>query len=236
MFDFAKLAREATPKQLFRFPTLEDRTTINGRTGSGKTVAGAWLLSESRFDLQPFVILDFKREQIFQKIKRRIEIGLDDMPVKPGVYHLTLLPHQVDEIESWLWDVWERGNIGLFVDEGHLIDRNSKAMKAIMVTGRAKKIPVYTLSQRPVSLPRHIFSEQNFYMSFHLNDKRDRETVAEWTPDDSTVWDMDVRLPTYHSRWYDVGEDFSCLMGPVPNIPRILQRFDDRLKPRKHVI
>jgi hypothetical protein len=227
-------------KTAFQWPSLEERVVINGRTGSGKTHAGAWLLSEADFHKQPFIIVDFKRENLFKAIHRRKEIDLDDdLPASnhPGIYHMQILPTEIDALEKWLWRVWKQTHIGLFFDEGALLDRNSAAMKTIQVTGRALKIPVYTLSQRPVGLGRPIFSELNYYMGFHLNDSRDRDTVAEWTPDYG-VWEgrQKERLPKFHSRWYDVGADFSCVLGPAPRAEHILQRFDERLRPRKRFL
>lgn len=237
-FDIQSLLKVPASSAQFAFPTLEDRVVINGRTGSGKTHAGAWLLSNADFHKQPFIIIDFKREALFKQIVRREPIELKDtLPTKPGIFHLQIFPFEIDALEDWLWKVWKQTEIGLFFDEGALLNRNSQVVKTIMVTGRALHIPVYTLSQRPVGLGRHVFSEQNFYMGFHLNDARDRDTVAEWTPDYG-VWEgrQELRLPKFHSRWYDVGADFSTILGPVPRAEHILQRFDDRLKPRKRFI
>jgi hypothetical protein len=236
--NFPSFRKIATPERQFAFPTIHDRVVVNGRTGSGKTHAGAWLLSEADFHRQPYVIVDFKREELFKQITRREQIDLDDaLPTKPGIYHMTVLPTEIDALEEWLWKVWRQTHIGLFFDEGALLDKNSGAMKAIQVTGRALCIPCYTLSQRPVGLGRHIFSEQNFYMGFHLNDARDRDTVAEWTPDYG-IWEgrQKLRLPKFHSRWYDVGADLSVELAPAPRAAHILQRFDERLKPRKRFI
>ena len=219
----------------FEFPSLEDRVTINGRTGSGKTHAGAWLLSESEFHKQPFVIIDFKRDIFFSKIDRLKEIDFGEVPTKPGVFHLKALPDQTQEMEDWLWKVWKKTHIGLFVDEGYLIDKNSKAFRTILTTGRSLHIPVYTLSQRPVELPRFTISEASFYQSFNLHDKRDRDTVEQFTPKEG-IWGNDARLPKFHSKWYAVSADFSCLLGPAPRAEHILQRFDERLKPRKRII
>jgi hypothetical protein len=234
------LAREPrleAPASSFRFPDVFNRVSIVGKTGTGKTVAGAWLLSEARFDVQPYVMVDYKRDKLLNQIERAIEIDFDDVPSKPGLYHLKPLPTQNDKMENWLWKVWNAGNIGLFNDEGYMLP-DIEAFRTILTTGRAKHIPVITLSQRPVDLPRLTISESEFFQAFHLNDRRDRETVSKFTPEDEIWgnWKKPPRLPEFHSRWYDVGKDFSCVLGPVPDMDKILQRFDDRLKPRRRLI
>ena len=227
-------SEEKPPPSPWRWPSLSDRVTINGRTGSGKTVFGTWLLSNARFDLQPFVILNLKREELFRQIRRAIPIDISEgVPKKPGLYHAEPLPTEPDAIERWLWGVWNNGKTGLFIDEGYLMP-DFGALKAILTTGRSLQIPVYTLSQRPVRLPRFVVSEADFYAMFHLNDDRDRKTVSEFTPKDHDVWaDMERRLPPYQSRWYDVSQDFSCFLKPAPKIEAILERFEKRLTPRQ---
>lgn len=234
--DLKRIARRPiAAAQGWRLPGLEDRVTINGKTGSGKTVAGAWLLSQARFDVQPFIVLDFKEEKLFNQIARIKRMTIDDaLPSDPGLYLLPMIDRSSDEIEDWLWTVWRRGKIGLFVDEGYLLP-DKQAWRALLVTGRSRKIPLYTLSQRPVKLPRFTISESNFYMLFHLNDKRDRKTVSEYTPDND-VWNMDERLKPYHSRWYDMDRDFSTVLKPVPHMDRILAEFDRRLTPRRTLL
>lgn len=218
----------------FKFPTLADRVTINGRTGSGKTVAGAWLLSEADFHKQPFVIVDMKREGLFKQVSRIIPIDFNEVPKHPGVYILRPFPHEEEEIKAWLWKVWSQGSTGLFFDEGYLIP-DSDIFRTILTTGRSLHIPVYTLSQRPVNLPRYVFTEADYYMSFHLNDKRDRDIVRGFTPDDK-VWDTTTKLKKYHSRWYDIARDYTAIMSPVPQSDQIINRFDMRLTPKKRFI
>jgi hypothetical protein len=222
---------------LFRLPTSQERVTINGRTGSGKTVFAAWLLSEANFHEQPWTIIDFKGDDLLANIDRAQVIGSHEkVPTKAGLYYMHPSPHEGDQLESWLWRVWKQGRHGLFVDEGYMIPdpRRGKdgAFKSILAQGRSLHIPVYTLSQRPVAVNRSVFTEANFYASFHLNDKRDRDTVTAFTPDDP-VWNLDEQAPPFHARWYDVGAHFSCLLKPVPKVEQILERFDMRLKPKK---
>lgn len=231
-------AAARSPPQPFRFPTLEDRVTINGHTGSGKTVGGAWLLANAEFDKQPFVIINFKREKLFRAIKRAVPLEIDDdLPDAPGLYHMEPLATEEARLEEWLWRVWRKGATGLFIDEGYLMPRSgdSPAFKAILTTGRSLLIPVYTLTQRPVSVPRFVFSEATFYQSYNLNDRRDRKIVEEFTPDDET-WSGQTPLPKFHSRWRDQSEDFSCTLGPCPDTKVLLAKFDARLTPRQTML
>ena len=231
----------ATPRGQFQFPELSHRTTIVGRTGSGKTVAGAWLLSNAQFHIQPFIVLNFKGEELFKKIERARPLDYSDaIPTKPGLYHMDVLGTDPDIIESWLWRVWKQSHVGLFVDETYLMP-DIQAFKAILTTGRSRKIPVYALSQRPVRIPRFVLSEADFLLSFHMNDRRDVKTIIESIPPDSEAWEMDgrgglARLSKFHSRWYDVGQDWSCVLAPVPDADTILEKFERRLTPRQRMI
>ncbi|MGI0012112.1 MAG: hypothetical protein ACREBU_01520 [Nitrososphaera sp.] len=212
-------------------PGTQDRITINGRTGSGKTQAGAWFLAIAPFHVQPYTIIDYKREALFDGCDRIREISLNDIPKEPGVFRVKPLPSQVKEVEDWLWRIWERGYSGLFIDEGYLLP-DKEAFTAILTTGRSKHIPVYTLSQRPVYLPRFVFSEADYYMCFHLNDIRDHKTVKQFVPDND-FWDLTKRLPKYNSRWYSVSTDESFQMRPVPDAVTIMQKFKQRLEPSR---
>lgn len=237
-----KLTKRDNRRDFFRFPDLSHRITLNGRTGSGKTQFGAWLLSNARFDLQPFVILNFKDEKLFHQIERARPLDYSDaIPDKPGLYHLAAPGVDPDLIEKWLWKLWNKANTGLFVDEAYLMP-DHQAYKAILTTGRSRHIPTYSLSQRPVAIPRFVISEADFYISFNLNDKSDEERIREFTPGDHDTYLINretkrlPRLSPYHSRWYDIGNDFSCVLGPCPDTNAILEKFERRLTPRQRMI
>lgn len=218
----------------FRMPNLTQRVTVIGRTGSGKTRFGVWLLSHADFAKQPFVIVDYKGDDLIGGIEKAREIGFNDIPKHPGIYVIRPLPHEVAEMENWLWKVWQRERIGLYVDEGYMIAQRSPAFQAILTQGRSKRLPLICLTQRPTQCSRFIFSEADFYAVFHLNDKRDNDIVQAFTPKDRM--DLKIRLPDYHSRWYDVGRDSVALIKPVPNDEEILDRFEAKLKTQKRRI
>lgn len=217
-----------------RLPTNRQRFVGMGRTGSGKTVQGAWMLSEAPFDKQPYVIVDYKGDDLLRSLPRVQEIGLNEIPKYPGVYYVHPKPSDEDEVEAWLWRVWERERIGLYFDEAYSVPnpKGGGAFQAILTQGRSKNIPAIILTQRPSWISRFVFSEADFYAVFHLNDKRDRATIQQFMPEGT----LKERLPDYHSYYYDVGRDQLTVLRPVPNDDNIRDRFDTRLRPHNKLL
>lgn len=212
-----------------RLPNKSQRITIVGKTGSGKTQAATWQLSERDLKSRPWIVFDYKGDKLLGSIENAIEWDIRSKPPKrPGLYITRPLPHEVDEVETFLWEIWKRGKTGIYVDEGYMINKFSKAFIAILTQGRSKEIPMIILSQRPVAVTRFVFSEADFFQIFWLNHHDDRKTVGAFTP-----IDMDKRLPEFHSYWYDVKNDEQAILGPVPSENEILDTFDRRLAKEK---
>lgn len=197
----------------FRFPGGDARTTCIGATGTGKTTNGAWLLAHQRFDRRPWIIVDFKRERLFDVVgfppieTRPVTARL---PTRPGLYLVSPRPDQEDELEDFLWRVWQRENTGLFIDEASLMpDRD--AFRAILQQGRSKRIPLIACTQRPVDVKRGLFSEASFFCIYRMADRRDYRTVEGFVPAD-----LSRPMPDYHWRWYDVARNELLRMRPVP--------------------
>ena len=206
-----------------------------GRTGSGKTQAGAWLLSLAPFHQQPYIIIDFKHDDLLNSIDRSREIGLHEkLPTVPGVYIVHPGPGDADALENFLFKVWRQERIGLLFDEAYMVP-DQEAFQAILTQGRSKHIPAIILTQRPVWISRFVFSEADYYAVFHLNDRRDQKSVQEFTPQ-TPLFDLSARVPDYHFRWYDVGNDYSTLVKPVPDRETILETFEKRLAPKKRKV
>lgn len=214
----------------FRLPTNQQRVAVIGRTGSGKTQFGAWLLSHAPFDRQPYVVIDYKGDELLGAIDRIREIGLKEVPKHPGLYTIRPLPSEEIDVENWLWKIWQKEKIGLYVDEGYALP-DKGAFQAVLTQGRSKRIPVICLTQRPTWVSRFVFSEADFYAVFHLNDHRDRLTVQAFTPKERM--DLRNRLADYNSYWYDVGKDKVFQLQPVPDAGVIVDSIDSRLTPKK---
>lgn len=210
-----------------RLPKDNQRLTIYGMTGSGKTIAALWHLSNRSYTSKPWVVINSKGDENIDKIPYTHELKLGTAPKKPGIYIVRPIPGKDDELlEETLWRIWERGKTGLYIDEGYMIPRKSRAFPAILTQGRSKRIPMITLSQRPVWMSRFVISEADFHQVFFLADENDRDVVQRFIPYDVTK----KRLPKYHSYYYDIGEDEFTGLKPVPHPDSILQVFEERLR------
>lgn len=196
----------------FQLPGANDRTTIIGGTGTGKTVLGAWVLSKQRFSERPWVALDFKDEELWDKVgdPPMRDLRLGKLPKKTGLYRMSVLPGQEDELETWLWDVWRHENIGLFCDEASLMPHKN-AWKAILRQGRSKRIPVIACTQRPADCGREIFTESQYIGCFRLDDVRDYKVVQGFTRNAA----IDSPLPEFNSYWYDKKQFQLTRLRPV---------------------
>lgn len=224
-----------------RLPGGGDRTVIIGPTGSGKTIFGAWLLGLQRFDKRPWVALDFKGEELWYRVgdppMRRLRLG--SMPGKRGLYRMDVNPGDEDELEEWLWRVWKKENIGLFIDEVSLVPRKA-AFKAILRQGRSKRIPVIACTQRPVDCDREVFSESQYRVLFGIEDMTRDYPVIKGLFGNGDIREAlarrdgmaarEERDPDARQRWtlyYDARQRKLDTLRPVPPPVSIASRLKD---------
>jgi hypothetical protein len=214
----------------FELPRDDEHTFIVGRNGTGKTQAGAWLLSTTNLQAKPWYILDYKGEALLNSIPRIRQIDFNETPSQPGLYILKSRPDLEDDTEAWLWRIWENDDRGLFIDEGYMLPEIRKgAFSALLTQGRAKRNTVITLSQRPVRVDRTAISEASHVVAFDLNDQRDHKSLEEVIPKGL----MSIQVPKFHSRWYSVKKDKFWIMRPVPDADEIVEAINDKLPPLK---
>lgn len=212
-----------------RFPDDTQRHVIVGATGSGKTQAALWHLSNRNYHEMPWVIYNYKGDQSIDDIPGAYDLETDEIPTEPGVYITHPLPDE--DLEPQMWALWDRGDVGAYVDEGYMVGRNNKAFRALLTQGRSRHIPMIVLSQRPVWLDRFVFSEAEYHQIFRLQHRKDREAVEEFVPAD-----LEKRLPEYHSYYYDVGQNHVNVVRPVPSIHQIHSTFAERLARLRRVV
>lgn len=216
-----------------RLPDDTHRVSVIGRTGSGKTQGAVWQLSKRRFDLRPWIILDWKRDKLIGTLgAQKTDIG-GKPPKKPGLYIAQPQPHEAEDgtLETYLWKIWAQENTGIYVDEGYMIGNNNNAFRSLLTQGRSKHIPMIILSQRPVGMDRYVFSESDYFQIFEITDTRDKKTVNSFVP-----VDLDARLPKYHSIWYDVGQNEATLLAPVPDGDTLQGRFRKRIGRKRRTL
>ncbi len=215
-----------------RYPGDSERVTIIGKTGSGKTQAAGWLLSHRSYDTRPWIIFDFKYDQLLNDIRGTKEIDVNaKIPTEPGLYIVHPRPGQEEEVEAMFWRIWEREGVGVYIDEGYMIPSRSSAFQAILTQGRSKEIPVMMLTQRPVYVSRFCLSEAEYIMLFSLTDERDLKTVKQFMP-----MPIHKPLPEYHAYWWDNVQNLKAVLKPVPDRNTILQTFRDRLGTRRRFL
>lgn len=189
-----------------RMPDETHRTLIVGRTGTGKSQAAIDTLSEMNWDEMPWIIIDYKGEDLVRDIlamngwRRKnvrgrvvlnrtlnspiVELGLEDkIPRKPGLYYLRPRPKLDDAaMEAWLMRVHSQGNTGLFIDEGYAMPSygDSPAFTLLLTQGRTLHIPIIVLYQRPVWMSRFAVAQADFIRIFKQNDIRDTKTVNNY--------------------------------------------------------
>lgn len=197
------------------FPGPTERALIIGRTGSGKTVLASYILSLQDIEARPWIIFNAKRDPLFEELAERKairgELGVNSKPPKsPGLYVVHYLPAGQDkQIEALLWRIWEKGNIGIWVDEMYSFPQGD-AFAAILTQGRTKRLPVIALAQRPTHISRFAVSETSYFACFRIIDDRDWKTIRGFCP----VPDP-FRPAEYSCFWYDVKRDQKFMLQPV---------------------
>src|SRR5207302_775120 len=108
-----------------------------------------WLLSHANWPRRPWVIIDYKRDELINDIPGLQELRLGArIPRRAGLYVVHPRPDQQDEVEALLWRIWEKERTGVLIDEAYLVP-NKHAFSTLLVTGRSKKIPMIMNTQRP---------------------------------------------------------------------------------------
>lgn len=218
-----------------RIPNDSERLVILGATGSGKTQAGVWHLSNRSFDLMPWVVYDFKRDGLLDRIGAT-EIPVDGpLPNYPGLYIVRPHPDDIDYVDTQIMQAWNQGDTGIYIDEGYMLNR-SKAYRTVLTQGRAINVPVIVCSQRPAFIDTYTFTEASFFQVFRLQAYKDIEKVVDYVPIlQSRIGERRRQLlnfddlKRYESFYYDVGENRLWEVDPVPDEQTIIDTFETRL-------
>lgn len=219
---------------MIRLPNEKQRILVLGKTGTGKTCAAVWHLSNQDFSRKSWIVLNHKGDDLIDSIEgaEHVDLNFRPHPKKKGLFIYHPIPDVNDaEVTQLLWDIHALGNIGIYIDEGYMIPPRDPAMQALLTQGRSKKIPMIILSQRPTWISRFCISEADFIQVFYLTDQRDRKVIQGFIPVDleklmQAPINTQPLLKQYHSIYYDDGKNNAVIMSPVPTEDIVLNRFN----------
>jgi hypothetical protein len=221
-----------------RLPNNSQRLSIYGATGSGKTQAALWHFSQRDFDKRPWIVYDFKGDESISLIPNAYELPVNSpIPTKPGIFIVHPAPDEAESVDAQMKEIWAKQDIGVYVDEGYMLQKNGAGMNRLLTQGRSRRIPMINLSQRPVWINRFILSESDFHQVFRLQHRGDVDAVQEFIP--TKIFGSrrePERLPDFHSYYYDVGKNTMHTLQPVPSIDEILDHFYSRTAKLKKVV
>lgn len=211
---------------MIRLPNNSQRLALVGRTGSGKTQALVWHLSKKNINTFPWIIFNWKEDDLINSIpfSTHIELSDDLKKIKSGIFIVTPTPGQAEEVDDLLLRIWQKEGIGIAVDEGYMIG-SSDAFNACLTQGRSKHIPMIVCSQRPVWMSKFVWSESDFIQAFDLTVDDDKDTIRKYAP-----IDLYQDIPDYWSWYYDIGRKQKYLLKPVPTSEKILSVLESKLK------
>lgn len=210
---------------MLNLPRDDQHIAIAGRTGSGKTVGAINMLSFRDMKNMAWVIVDHKRDDHIARLPaEKLNPNSVIMPSSGlHVIHAGIAKEDRQDIEDFLFRAFNKGRVGIYVDEGHLLG-NSEAIRNILVAGRSKKVPLMWISQRAQTIDPFIWSQSSYYRVFDLQSSLDVKRFNENFP---IKW----RKPEpYHSWYYDVSQGKTFMLAPAEPLETSLERLDSKLR------
>lgn len=200
------------------------RCIVSGRTGSGKSTLGCWLLRRSPGH---WIILNPKWTRAY--------VGLPDAnvvaykgPADDNKIESSMMEHRFTVIEpqsgSGDWETLDSlimhlhqnfSDVGLCIDELYSIHNNGRAGEGLLgwlTRGRELRQSFLGLTQRPSWLTQFLFSESDYIVGMSLAIEDDRKRLVKMTGRPS----FEKKIEERHWRWYDVARDELRTFGPVP--------------------
>lgn len=216
-----------------RLATDNERVFITGKTGTGKTTEGLWQLSQRSIDVMPWIIIDFKKDDLVAQLPVTALVSIREPPPRePGLYVAGATWEDAEPrggIDSYLLAILAQGRTGIFIDEGQVMGQRSRGLRMVLTQGRQPQVPVIFLTQRPVNVDTYTLSEANILQIFLLIHPDDHARVAGYVPPDRLDFNELRRLGDHHSFWYDVDKDDLEIAAPCPPFTDVYDRILLRL-------
>lgn len=200
-----------------------ERVSILGATGSGKTVLARHLIQ----GLRRIVVIDPKHT--FKPPARDFMPG-SRLPLFRRDFRIIYRPRPDDDIPmaSLLYEIWNRGNTVIYVDElatiSDMYPATTQELANISRTGRERGVGVWASMQRPRFVPRVFLTESEIWFVFRLRSLDDRRYVAGFTGEETldqlppfSFWS--VRPDEAQARPLKLDLDTSRFIPVIPVMP-----------------
>jgi len=216
-----------------QLPTDSERILIAGHTGSGKTHEALHHLSQRSIDEKPWIILDFKGDDLVSSVP--VTAPADKHappPVDPGLYVVRVSWEDAEPgglVDRYLLAICDQRRTGVFIDEGQMLGHRNRGIRTLLTQGRSYECPLIFVTQRPCYVDTFAFSEADYLQLFLLTHPDDKERVAGYVPRDRLDFDRLRAAGEHRSFLYDVRHDRIEILEPAPPFGDIYDRILTRL-------
>lgn len=170
-------------------PGPDQHAAFIGKTGSGKTHLALKLIQHLS-GTRPIYILDSKRDKTIRRLKNA-ERTTDYNNIRNMRSPIRIWTPPIEELEDgelidrFLMDRYREGHNLTFIDEVSEIVGTKRdggaGFRSLLTRGRSDESACWIGVQRPAGVTRYPFSESTCFYVFRLNDKEDRQRVAQFT-------------------------------------------------------
>ncbi len=198
------------------------RAVFAGRTGSGKSTVGCWLLKRSPLN---WLILNPKWTAAYSELPDSIILSTNKVrdltdALKDHRFviynppsNIASNPDVMDDLVMYFHENYS--NMGLCADELYSLHKNGQAGPGIigwLTRGRELKQSFLGLTQRPAWVSKFLFSESDYIGGMSIVLRDDRKKMFENTGKEEFL----EKVEPYHWLWYNVAKDNLRCFGPVP--------------------
>ncbi len=190
-------------------------------------------LSQRSIGEIPWIALDFKGDDLVSAIPVTAPFRLGDpLPTEPGLYTARA---QIEDhgkggpVEDLFFAAVERGNVGIFIDEGVAVGQYNRGLHVLLTAGRSKRCPVIMGTQAPYYIDPWMLRLSEFIQIFYMQQTDDQERIHRFIDRKRLSFNNLRDMGLYHSAYYDVLADRLEYLQPAPPFQDVYDRILVRL-------